>query len=109
MSVFTLSEGQRDTGPEGHGQQRAQQEHETPPATMVLPDEQPFPVYDAEAPGPSPLPHGPAAGERDRIPKLFDHTLSPDFSQYNHLLISSARNPPIPARCDHDALYRRII
>jgi hypothetical protein len=29
---------------------------------------------------------------RDWLPKLSDHTLSADFSQYNHLLIASARN-----------------
>ena len=56
-----------------------------PPATTDRPDEQALPVYVAEAPGPSPLPHSPGAGGRGWLPKLFDHTLSSDISQYNHL------------------------
>ncbi len=65
-------------------------------------------MYVAEAPGPSPLPHSPAVGGRGRLPKLFDHTLSADIRQYNHLPISIARNFVIIIMHDHDTLFRHI-
>jgi len=55
-----------------------------------------------------PLPHSPAVGGRGRLPKLFDHTLSSDIRQYNHLLISIVRNFAIITRHDHGTLFRHI-
>ena len=42
------------------------------------------------------------------LPKLFDHTLSSDFRQYNHLLISIVRNFAIMTSHDHDTFFRHI-
>jgi len=47
-------------------------------------------------------------GGRGRLPNLFDHTLSSDFRQYNHLLISIGRNFVITTRHDHDTFFRHI-
>ncbi|MGH3234808.1 MAG: hypothetical protein ACRDOH_16460, partial [Streptosporangiaceae bacterium] len=65
-------------------------------------------MYVAQAPGPSPLPHSPGAGRRGWLPKLFDHTLSSDISQYNHLSISSARNFVIITMHHHRTPFRLI-
>ena len=65
-------------------------------------------MYVVKAPGPSPLPHSPGAGGRGWLPKLFDHTLSSDISQYNHFSISSAPNFAIITMHDHGELFRLI-
>src|ERR1700730_666095 len=66
-----------------------------------LPAAQALPAYVVAAPDPSPLPHSPGAGGRGWLPKLFDHTLSSDISQYNHFSISSAPNFAIITMHDH--------
>ncbi|MGB6578759.1 MAG: hypothetical protein WBF34_12665 [Streptosporangiaceae bacterium] len=65
-------------------------------------------MYVVKASGPSPLPHSPEAGGRGWLPKLFDHTLSSDISQYNHFPISSAQNFAIITMHDHGELFRLI-
>jgi hypothetical protein len=42
---------------------------------------------------------------RGRLPKLSDHTLSSDFSQYNHLFIATASKFAIVTTHDHDEIF----
>jgi hypothetical protein len=72
----------------------------------VAPHGPAWPVYAAEAPGPSPLsPTAPAsAGGADH--QSFDHTLYPDISQYNHFSISNPRNFVITMMYDHGEPFR---